>query len=325
MTHFFRPSARIDIAGQSLSAAEAGLQTAQVTLGRDHHSTAQLGLWLGSKFAGAAPGDPITIALGPEGDEELVLTGQVTGTGPTADAMVLEAEDASGQLSRQRVTRTFEDMSLADIAAALGQEAGLTVEADSGDLLGVYYAEPSRTLWDHLRYVAHLGGNRLVPTADGGLALQSAGQGRHDLRYGAELLDWQLTKGTAPAPLVSGQHGGAGGLWHWIEADPLGDAPDPARIRGVLGDRGTADTASQGAATRAAEAAVTGTLVISGAPEIRPGDSVTLSDMPVGDPGGLTVDRVRHSLDGQLGFLTSLHVGAGDGDGGLLGALGGLL
>lgn len=325
MTHFFRPSARIEIAGQSLNAAEAGLHSAEISLGLDRHTTARLTLWQGSKFNAAAPGDPITIALGPDGDETRVLTGQITGTGPQTATVTLEAEDATGALSRRRITRTLEEMTLCDIARELGQEAGVQVEAESGDNLGVFYADPARTLWDHLRALAHLSGTHLVPTADGALALQATGTGRHDLRYGAELLDWDLTKGTAPVALVAGHHGGAGGHWNWITADPLGDTPDPARIHGVLSDRGTADTASAGAAARAAQATVTGTLMISGAPDIRPGDSLTLVDLPTGDPGGLRVLGVRHSLDGQLGFLTTLRIGSGEDGGGLLAALGGLL
>lgn len=325
MAFAFRPDAAIAIAGETLSAAEAGLVALEVALPLGGHGQAALTLWPGSRFADAAPGDPVTLALGPSGDEAPVLAGTVAARGTAPGAVTLAVLDRSGALSRARLALAFEETQIADIVVRLAQEAGMEAEADGDETLPVYYVEPRRPVWAHLRDLAALAGRDLAADAEGRLLFRRPGAGaRHGLRFGADLLHWTLAAGEGPRALGRAAHGSASqsGRWHWIDADPLGPAPAPARIEGILASRDLAGLAAEAAAQRAARAGLSGTLVLSGEPAIRPGDGIALADLPAGDPGPLRARVVRHRLDGQAGFTTRVEVEGGGG--GLPGLPGGL-
>jgi hypothetical protein len=324
MTHVFRPSARIEIAGQELSAAEAGLQRLAVSLALGGHARADLGFWPRSKFAGARPGDAATIALGAAGEEETVLTGTVTAVRQGRDTLGIEVMDPGATLSLTRRTLIFEETAIDEIVSRLAAEADVSVEADAAGDLAIYYVDPARPLWNHLRGLAALSGSDLFSAADGTLLFRQPGGGAsHTLRHGAELLDWRIAARPPSAAIAAGAHGdkSGSGTWHWVAPDPLGDAPEPTRIHGVLADVDGADAATQAAKSRVANAAFGGHVVLSGAAEIRPADSAVLEDIEGGDPDPLRILRVRHSLDGDRGFLTVLDVEGGGAGGGLLGGL----
>ena len=328
MSFAHRPSARIEIAGQSLSAAEAGLQTLEVALGLGRHGRAELTLWTGSKFAGASAGEACTIELGAEGDETLVLTGEIIARRQERDGIVLEALDKSGKLSRLRQTITFEDSSIDDIVSRIAGEADMSVQSDAGDTLAIYYVTAHRPLWDHLRDLAALGGRDLHTGADGTLLFLEGGAGTdHTLRYGAELLGWTVIAGETPVPTTFAAHGTASqsGTWHWIGTDPLGEDPGQARVIGAFADQSLADTASEASAARSARAALQGQLLVTGDAALRPADTVSVTDLPGGDPDGMRICAVRHRLDGETGFTTTLDIQGGGDGGGLLGLVGGLI
>ncbi len=326
MSYSYRPSARIEIAGQSLSAAEAGLETLTLSCGLGRHGRVEMALWTASKFAGAQPGDSCAVALGAMGDEVTVLTGQISGRRQETGAIVLEALDVGGALSRARQTATFEENSSDDIVAQLAQEAGLNVRSDASDILPIHYVSAARPVWDHLRDLARLTGRDLQIDPEGVLLFLEAGAGaQHEIRHGAELLDWQITAEDTPVALTYGPHGGeaAGGSWHHIGADPLGEAPGPARIVGSFSSQAVADTATEAEATRVARAGQGGTLTVTGNAALRPGDTLSVTGLPGGDPDPLRIRVVEHHLSGARGFVTHLTV-EGGGDGGLFG-LGGLI
>lgn len=327
MSYTYRPSARIDIAGQSLSAEEAGLVSLAVSCGLGCHGRADIRLWYRSKFAEAQVGETCTIALGPMGDETLVLTGAVAARRQRDGAMELEVLDAGGPLSRARKTLTFEDSSVDDIVAQLAQEVGLDVQSDAGDLLPIHYVSAARPIWDHLRDLARLTGRDLHVDPEGRLLfLQASAGAQHEVRYGAELMAWDVAATDAPAALTFAPHGGeaAGGSWHHIGADPLGDAPGLAQVVGGFSSQALADTATEADATRVARAQVNGNVMVTGNAGLRPGDNLTVTGVPGGDPEPMRIRTVRHMLNGEVGFVTHLAV-EGGGDGGVLGALGGLI
>ncbi|MEM8592279.1 MAG: hypothetical protein AAGF13_07105 [Pseudomonadota bacterium] len=324
MTYAFRPNAIIEIAGQSLSAAESGLHELTVTLGLGCHGRAEMTFWPSSKFANATEGEPVEISIGPEGDEVAVLTGQVLARSQTTDRLVIEALDASGPLSRARSAITFEDSSIADIVERIAGESEVSANADGSDTLSIYYVVPQRPLWDHLRELARLSDRDLSVDADGVLLFQPDGQGdSHNLRYGAELMGWSVSKADAPLPATFAAHGTAGesGNWHWVGTDPLGEDPGLARIFGAFADRSVADVASEASSTAAARAMIHGCVLVTGNPAIRPADSATLEGLPGGDPDPLRVRGVTHRMDGATGFVTCLEIEGGGAGGGLLGGL----
>lgn len=324
MTFPFRPNALIDISGQSLSAAEAGLQGLTVTLGLGRHGQGELVLWPGSKFADAAEGDPISIALGPMGDEGLVMQGTITARRQQAGCVVLEALDMTGKLSRTRRAITFEESSISDIVTRIADEAGVGAVVDGSDTLSIYYVTPQRPLWDHLRDLARLTGHDLGADDAGQLLFQPADNGSsHTLRHGAELMGWQVRSDETPSPIKYGAHGTASssGTWHWVATDPLGDDPGAARIVGAFSDQSLADLATDAHATATDRARLGGHLVITGNAAIRPADSAVVEGLPGGDPDPLRVRGVRHQMNGDTGFVTCLEVEGGGTGGGLLGGI----
>lgn len=324
MAYAFRPNAVTEIASRSLTAAEAGLERLTVTLGLGCHGQAEFAFWPGSAFADAAPGDTLTLALGPKDDETPVLTGTIAARRQETGLLVIEALDLSGALGLARTAASFEQTSIADVVRKLADEAGMAVDADGDEMLPIYYVLPERPVWDHLRDLAQLTGRDLGVDADGTLLFRQPDAGAaHTLRYGAELIDWRITRGETPPPLARAAHGSASqsGNWHWIDPDPLGETPPLSRIEGVLSDRDLATTATEAATARAARAALGGWLLVTGDAAIRPADSVSVTDVPGGDPDPLRVRAVRHRLDGATGFTTWLEVEGGGSAGGLLGGL----
>ena len=314
MAYAFRPNAVTEIAGRTLTAAQAGLQRLDITLGLGCHGWAVLSLWPGSRFADAAPGDALTLALGPMGDEVAVLTGTVSARRQEAGAVVIEALDLSGTLGRARSTLTFEATPIADIVQRLADVASLKTDTDTTEELPIYYVQADRPLWDHLRDLARLTGRDLGVDAAGVLLFRKPDAGAtHTLRYGAELIRWQVSAAETPVPLSRGAHGTASqsGNWHWIDADPLGEAPGAACIDGALNDRDLAAIATDAATGRAARAAWAGWLLVTGDAALRPADSIAVTGLPGGDPAPLRIRSVRHRLDGATGFTTWLDVESG--------------
>ena len=324
MAYAFRPNAVTEIAGRSLTAAEAGLQRLTVSLSLGCHGRAELALWPGSAFADAGPGDTLTLSLGPAGDEVPVLTGAISARRQEAGATVLEALDLSGPLGRARRTITFEESAIDDIVQWIADAASMQTDSDASEMLSIYYVQAHRPLWEHLRELSLLTGRDLGVDADGVLRFRKINAGTtRTLRFGAELIDWRVTADETPVAIARAAHGTASesGNWHWVDPDPLGEDPGPARVEGVLSDREMAATAGEAAAGRAANAALGGWLLVTGDAEIRPTDSATVTGLPGGDPDPLRIRAVRHRLDSETGFTTLLEVEGGGAAGGLLGGL----
>lgn len=328
MSHVFRPSAIIEIGGRARTAAEAGLKRAAVSLALGRHGRAELALWPGSAFADAAIGDSVALALGPAGDETPVLTGTISERRREAEAIVLEALDIGGTLSRLRKTITFEETAIDRIVARIAEEASMQADSDAPDTLAIYYVRPERPLWEHLRELAALAGRDLTVDGDGVLLFRRPGSGgTRSIRHGAELIAWSLAERETPGPVARAALGAASesGKWHWINPDPLGEAPPPARVAGVITNRDLAEAASEAAATRAARAALGGWLRVTGDAAIRPADTALVTGLPGGDPEPLRIVAVRHGLDGTSGFTTHLEVEGGGAGASLAGGLAGSL
>src|SRR5205814_4534847 len=126
--------------------------------------------------------------------------------------------------------------------------------------------------WWHLRGLARLAGCDLSASPAGELLWRPRGRGEpRALRYGADLLAFSEGESTAvEAPAVA-PHGSASAAgtdrWHWVNPDPLGQNPDPARVRGPIVSEAAATTASDAAKARSAARAKCGRVVVGGRPE----------------------------------------------------------
>lgn len=319
-----RPNAMVTVDGRTLSAAEAALVRAELDLSvTGAHDAARLAVSRDSKFASAASGASVSIALGDKDDETDVFSGELTAPLAAPDGRLLEAYSSTVALSRTFKSQSYVGQSVADIVNDLAGSVSID-KVDSSIHLGVYYADNNRSVWTHLQTLADLARADLGSSASGALRFLAPGAGLSParLRYGADLLDWSV--GAAPKPEASAvaAHGAGSeagsNKWHWPLHDPVGAGGDRTRIAGSIATRDAASAVERAAKNRAKRAAVRGTVVIAGDASIRPGDMVELVDAPgAGDLGTLHVLRVQHRFDSRNGFVTRLTVEGAGGGGGL--------
>ena len=309
-----RPNAKVSIAGRSLSAAEGAIVSLRVDLGLlNAHDGCRLVLWPNSKFAAAAPGDALSVALGDKDSEDDVLAGEVLAVRARPDGVVVEGVSATIALSRLFKSHSYVNPTVADVVNDLIGGAAVD-RVDAPLKLGAWHAENRLSVWQQLQALARLSGADLGSAADGSLRFVGPNpQGAPArLRYGAQLLHWDLSQTTAPTPPSLATHGAGSeagtARWHWLSHDPVGAGADPARVPGALADRDAAQTAGQVLADRATRQGRRGQLLIVGDATLRPGDTVELADLPGDDPGTLRLLAVQHRLDRASGFLTRLTV-----------------
>lgn len=303
------PNARVEVDGRELSSAEGAVWSVRVSLSLGAaHDRATIRCWPRSAFAGASPGVTMTVRLGEVGDETLVWTGTLGRVEREPDALVLEGLSDTASLSALRTSRSYVDQSVADIVGDLASDTTVDeVEADVS--LSAYHLDDRRSAWSHIQELAALAGAEVGSSPGGGLRFVSprSGSADHTLRFGAEVLRWQAGPASAPTPVVAAAHGSGSesgaDQWHWIRRD-LGGGDAPLRAVAAFATRDAADNLTSVLEARAAAAGTGGRLILTGDPEIRPGDLLEVTDLPDGDPGVLRARAVEHFLDGRTGFVT---------------------
>jgi hypothetical protein len=350
-----RPTASITIDGQQLNSAEAALARLRVILSLNCHDSAHLICWPKSKFASAAVGSTISIALGPaglgvsgggalaaagalaggaspgsavpavassaSGSPQDVFSGEVTGISQTAAAIEIDAAAATIALSRTRRSQGYLSSSVADIVRDLA--GPVSVDEVQGDLqLEAYSVDTRRTAWGHLVDLALLSGCDVSASAGGELRFVPvrSGSADHTYRYGADVLHWNFGTAKPFDALGVAPHGDASSSgsvrWHWLLRDPLGSGAKPSRVVGAFHTRDAADQLQSALEDSAARSGARGTMRMVGDSSVRPGELVEIDGLPGGDPGVLRVLEVRHAFD-RNGFITTLKVeGSGSGSGG---------
>ncbi|MBX3670445.1 MAG: hypothetical protein KF778_18750 [Rhodocyclaceae bacterium] len=312
-----KPSATITLDGRKLNAAEAALLSARIDLSLSGaHDAACMALWPNSRFADAAPGATLSIALGEPGAEVDVFGGTVTGARPSPRTVEVDGLSATAELSSRYMSQTYLGQSVADIVRDLAGGAAID-QIDAPMQIGAYHVDIRRPVWLHLEMLAQLTGSDLGAAPDGALRFVPADSAGLPLRlaYGTDLLDWDvalLAAPEAPAVFAHGAGSEAGSSkWHWLRHAPA--AGEPARVAGALATKDAAEAATRALAGRARRASRCGRLLLTGRPELRPGDQIELTGLPGANPGSLRVLAVHHSLDAISGFLTRLLVEAAGG------------
>jgi hypothetical protein len=310
-----RPAARIEVDGQSWTTAEGAVVRVRVvaTTGAAH-DRAEIVCWPDSDLASTAPGAAMTVSIGEPDDETAVWTGELVGRSDGPDGVTLEGLASTIQLSRTRVSRSFQEQTVADIVRDLAADIDIDqVEADLQ--LNAYHVDDRRTVWDHIVELAELAGGELGWAAEGGLRLVPPRTGTPDvtLRHGADLLAWRVGPAAERPPAAVAAHGAGSeaGTWHWIRRD-VGAGEDPLRVVGGFATRDAADQLTESLAQRSRDGGRRGVIAVVGRPGIRPGDRVELESLPGEDPGVLRVRSVDHRLDTWSGFVTALRVAGGE-------------
>lgn len=304
-----RPRAILTLDGRRLTSAEAALVRLRVLLTLGEHGPAEVLLWPSSKLAGAQPGSRLVIALGSEGNEEDVWSGEITGTAAGADAVALDGLEGTVALSRQRVSQAYLNQSVADIVRDLAGSAAVD-EVSGATTLPAYFVDDRRSVWAHLLELARIVDADVSASPAGGLRFVPARTGTpdHRLRHGAEVLGWWTGAASEPPAAAVAAYGAAseagGEQWHWIRR-PSGPG---GQFVAALRTKDAAEAMARALSNRAARAAVRGRFRIVGRPSVRPGDLLAVADLPTGDPGALRVRSLEHVLDARQGFVTTLEV-----------------
>lgn len=307
MSHW-RPTATITINGQALSTAEAGLAGLQLILGLNSHDSVWLNLWRDSVLAGTAPGSDAEISL----NDELIWTGTINANTHHNNQQQLQGLALTAQLSQIRRSTTWSDMSVADIVTDLASPLQVDVDADL--MFSSYSIDNRRSAWAHLQRLAHLAGAEISCSGDGELHFITAGQTNApvDIRYGAELLNWQLRQQSPTVAVGSVPRGSASSAgqdkWHWINHDPLGGDTDVKQITGAFHSRDAADSFTENNNARANRTVMQGDLWVMGNPELRPGMWVSLNGIPGEPMPVLRLLQVEHHFASDSGFISRLQV-----------------
>ncbi|MCP4600668.1 MAG: hypothetical protein GY847_09080 [Proteobacteria bacterium] len=311
-----RPRAIITRSSGDLTSAEAAVVRVAVCLSVcGDHDSVQVIAWPTSKLADLAPGDEIAVALGEEDDEELVWTGQVIDHRICEDGLVIEGLAPTTQLSSARVCQTYLSQTIADIVTELAGDVD-TDEIQCDTTLDAYTVDNHQSAWAHILDLARLVDGDVGCSAPGGLRFvpaESSGQEK-SLRYGADLISWRVGPSKSPeamaiAPLRSSSESGSD-KWHWIAKAPStsGSTDNGVKVVGSFGTRDAADQLQEALGKRAQRKQIRGWVRSVGAPDIRPGDQLTLEDLPDADPGGLRILSITHILDGGSGFVSHFEV-----------------
>lgn len=303
-----RPTARIDIDGQALAAPEAALVHLRVDRSLGRHDAAELVLWRDSKFSGTSPDSEIKISLGTDGSDTLVFTGKTDRSRTTESTVIVEALGATAALNRERRSQTYVQQKATDIVRDMASSISID-SVDAGLELFLYAVDGRRTVWWHLNDLAQLSGADVGSSPEGALRFTPprSGVADHTLSFGVTLLGWDFNQRPKPEVPDVVPHGAASEAgrekWHWLLNDPSGGG-NPARLVGAFHSRDAADALKKALEARAKRAMIRGSFTAVGDAEIRPGDLVKLEDLPTANPGLLRLLSIRHTLDGQNGFLT---------------------
>lgn len=279
-----------------------------------------------------ALGDSVQVSLGKGDGTTPVFTGEVRQVTRTATALRITATDGLAKLATFDLEMAYENKTagaiVKDVLGQAGVDAG-TVE--DGPTLATWIMHKGPRALRHLQRLAELCGADLFSDGEGKICfITPSTQGEeHTFQYGGDVLALHLEDATPPFDSFSVWGEGAAssqgaGKEHWLVKD-LSSVNGKAAVGqggsvspGQEGDRPllvldgsvrsgeAAKAVAEARAAAVAARAVRGFLQVLGAPAVKPGDTVKVSDLP-GDgaePGPLRVRRVRHRLDARVGFIT---------------------
>jgi len=317
-----RPTAKIATSGQTLTAAQAGLLRARVSLSvLGSHDAFTLTLWRRSKLADLATGDDVAIALGEIDDETDVAKGKLTARLVHGSTLELEVLAPTAELSQRFVSKTYLRQTVSDIVNDLAGSVPID-QVDGDAQLAAYAVDDRRPAWSHLRDLADLVDADLGAADDGSLRFVSI-TSPSPVAIGAQsdVLAWGVGARGAVSPSAVAAYGAGSEAgaeqWHWIHRSPSPSGDGVVRLVGGFHAKELADQLRTGLESRAARRALGGRVVLVGHPDLRPGDAIQASDAPGGDPGALRILSIEHVIDPLRGFTTALLVEGAGGAGGL--------
>jgi phage protein D len=262
----------------------------------------------------------VELGYADDGGLSKVVTATIVEADPDLLRRRVVAHGAARALLRTRLDRTFENRTAGDIVRALADAAGVPVAtADAGILFPAYVVDGRRSAYEHVGHLAALCGfDRYVDT-DGKLVFAFFAGGRtvHVFEYGRHILELELRQRTpdAAAVVAWGESPGAGrgdDSWAWLTKDfgpykGTAGSGTPSQLleRTALRTGRAAAQAAQAALTTITRRARQGSLLVTGAPQVRLGDALRIANTPEQDQQGtFQVRAVTHRVDKRGGFTS---------------------
>lgn len=306
----------------SSSLTDSGLPVAlRVDLRLNQVNTAEVRLGL-APGTSVAVGDPVTIALGDAAHGmEKVFTGVVTELRQQLGGMTLWCSSTLQGLTHLRVNKTYVQQTAGDIVGDIADVAELTTGSVESGLTYPFYAlGADRHLLAHvLALAARDGFDVFADAADALVFAAYSGDPAHELRYGAELMDYHQEEvgavmagvevyGESPASLGQGDK-----AYSWLTKEEVkGNAGSSTGNVLRIADPSIRNQDAAGTAAEKLLAALStqkkGWVSAVGTCGPVLGGAITLADLPGGGPNGsFKITGIRHQLDKQRGFVTTIH------------------
>ncbi len=283
--------------------------------------------------------DPGTISLGYEDSAtELVFTAMVDHISSNLHgSRRLRGVNGGLLLSRLRINQSYEQQSAGDIVNDLAGQAGVDIDTvESGVDLPFYVLDDRSTAYGHITTLARKSGYLAWFTPEGKLYFgpYAGGQAVQTFSHGMDILSLEVRETTPVVQTVTTIGEGAAGAegqeaWSWLIKDPgpaTSESGQGEPIRTISDPSLRSSEAGQSAADSLAEAAgqmaLTGTIVVPGAPLVTVGSTIEIADAPRENVNGSCMVRwVGHRYSKEQGYISVIKFSksaAGDGLGGVL-------
>jgi phage protein D len=261
--------------------------------------------------------DEVRVRLGY--DEELlpVFSGLVDNVEHGFSKLRLSALGLSSRLLRLKLNRVFLNQNASKIVENLAKEANLTVQGTSdGFVFLTYVVDDTASVYEHVLRLAERCGFDVRMADDDQLLFEKMEGGKtHSLGYGKEIIHVEKSElsqlyssarvwGESPASFKGSDTS------HWITKQEVkGEAGtgQPLSIHDpVIKSKETAEQVAQ-AKLKTLKRTLNMVVKTVGKPEIRLGDTVTVSDSPHPSiEGDFQVREIEHYLSKDEGFTTKI-------------------
>lgn len=283
--------------------------------------------------------DEGTISLGyNDSATELVFTAKVNDIGYNVrGTQRLGGVNGGVSLSRLRINQSYEQQSAGDIVSDLASQASVDTDTvESGVDFPFYVLDDRSNAYQHIATLARKCGYITYFTTEGKLYFgpYADGQAVQTFSYGVDILSLQVKETTPVVGSVTTIGEGAAGAegqeaWGWLIKDPsavTAEAGEGEAMRlksdASLRSSEASQSAADSIAAAASRMALTGTIVVPGAPLVVVGSTIEIADAPNDNLNGMCmVCWVRHQYSKQQGYISVIDFSKSVAAGGLGGLL----
>ncbi|MEM7509286.1 MAG: hypothetical protein AAF388_00055 [Bacteroidota bacterium] len=270
----------------------------------------------------ATIGDEVVVELGQAEELEKVFTGTISQVHWTFKQVHITASSSFQHLLAQRINSYFEKPSAADIVKELAQDAGVEIgQVETGLTFDFYTIGDQHSGYEQLRYLADQCGVDLYADEEDKLIFtQPSFLLPYEFQFGVNVLDLTISKAESAISRVEilgespASHGQGADATSWLtKTDVSGAEGTTSGLTKFMFDPTARSNENAGsiASNRLAsiQALHAGRIRTLGRPEVRLGEEVKLSQMPVSEQeGSYKIVGIQHRIGPRKGFQTLLSI-----------------